>query len=134
METIYRAKDGTIFEDDFLCERYELTLPFKEPNVKGHYVLLTRDKSICDIKDVTNEDESVYFVFTDTPEALKAVNDLFDYTGEWNIPVLGKYYTWSDTTDKWEDIDELIIKHEDEINELRNIKESLSTLKSVTAW
>ena len=134
MEIIYRAKDGTIFNDESECEGYELTLLFKEPNVKGHYVLLTKDKSICDIKELINDDEHVDSVFTDTPEALKAVNDLFDYIGERRIPSEGKYYVWSGFSNNWEDIEELIIKHEDEISELRNIKESLSGLKSVTAW
>ena len=133
METIYRAKDGTIFEDDSLCEEYELTLLFKEPNVKGHYALLTKDKSCCEIKDLIDGNCQVSLAFAENYEALKAINNLFDYLGEWNILEIGKYYRWSDDTDKWEDIDELIIKYEDEINELNNIKESLSTLKSITA-
>lgn len=134
METIYRAKDGTIFEDESVCEEYELTLLFKEPHVKGHYTLLAKDKSLCNIKDLLNEDAQVDSVFTDNPEALKAVNYLFDYIGDRKIPSQGKYYVWSDFSNNWEDIDELIIKHEDEISELRNIEESLSGLKSVTAW
>ena len=134
MDTIYRAKDGTIFEDDSLCEEYELTLPFKESNVKGHYTLLTKDGSLCDIKDLINENCQVSLAFAETSEAWNAINDLFDYMGEWNLPAIGKYYKWSDDTDKWEDIDDLIIKHEDEITNLNNMKESLSELKSVTAW
>jgi hypothetical protein len=75
---IYRAEDGTDFEDENSCIAYEVGLKLKE--VQGELFLYDCDGEITPNEDV--ELEEVGFIHFATPRAVEAliqIHDLQDY-------------------------------------------------------
>lgn len=110
----YVADDGTAFEDEDECIDYERGLMLKKYE---HDIHMWDDNfqpiPITDSKAL----DKVYYLTCDTAEAVKVMNDWFEYMcysspfegGNSFAEMAGYHYYWQDN-DEWYEADDLIEK------------------------
>ena len=78
MRIIYIADDGSLFDDEYDCERYEWRL--NHPHLKDVHVFDENGKEFDDIYSEDTYNYSMKIVVT-SEEAVKDLRDLADYNG-----------------------------------------------------
>ena len=119
MKVIYIADDGTKFDNEYDCERYEYGLSIKNNNI----IFLDINREKLNVSD-ENLEQCCYMKISDLKD-LDIVNRMGDYTGLYAIPNdIGEFY-WDDS-DTWYLIDDRIEELENELKSLKEAKEKLN--------
>lgn len=120
MRTVYIADDGTEFDDDFECEKYEYKCDFKNNNI----IILDREGEILDSSDDINFN-FCHYIKVKSFKDLDILQKIYEYN-EFNVPNdIGEFY-YDDESDYWYLIDDKIEELNDELNKLKNIKYKLN--------
>ena len=79
MEIMYKAFDGTYFDNEFDCQEYE----WKQKHRDGFRNLILYDKDENILEDIMSEETygKTMHIEILSQEALQALQDLADYTG-----------------------------------------------------
>ena len=118
MEIIYRAKDGTEFDNEYDCENYENALECEK--LKDSLFWWTYRQVSIPVS--TNADELYYF-YIKSEEALDYMEEVFRNYG-WSaydeLEVGGVYY-WNDIEESFYNIAEQIDRLNDDIKKLQTL-------------
>ena len=91
MKVIYIADDGSMFDDEYACKDHEWKLD--HPHLKEIHVFNEDGVELTDILSEDTYNHSARIVIN-SPEALKDLQDLADYTGYCA-------YEWIDKVGEW---------------------------------
>lgn len=126
MEVIYKANDGTLFDNDYDCERYERDLKEKELINNGIIFLDYLDDLIDD--PVYNADR-IYHIFFPTSESIEIFNKIYEEENDDIAVRLNKYEEI--VPNRWyhyDDFEETFFSYEHKIKENQEIIENYNTL------
>lgn len=116
MKTVYKAKDGTIFDSSAECERYEIQLDGNNFEEDLNRILYIRSKHIIPIQDV----DLIYLYdicYVPDEAALRAIRTLRNYKYS-NIKVGYNYFMYDGDDEQWEqNTIENLIEERDNINQ-----------------
>ncbi len=125
METLYRARDGRIFEDENECEDYECSLIWGDViERKAIAGLDIQGEPLCP----SSPDFLTYVTVLrlsdwDAVNAYNALCEQEDRDDKINEPGIYHYeVSYDETTGWWEKIDDIIQGHFDEIEKLEEMK------------
>lgn len=108
----YRANDGTMFDDDSECFRYEMEQTIK--NTSGMVIKDAYGETFDLIDDgVDDALNNAAYVILKTQSDVEAYNSLCEYYGYQNIKEPGNWY-YDNDEDKWMKFDNLV----DKVNEM----------------
>ena len=116
METIitYKTNDGTIFDNERECYDYEQQLKYNSIKDKVKFL----DSNFKPITDINDLDSIYYFIIYDST--------VFDFLEEWLSdngfynPIINSIGIWY-----WEDNIERFINLDDQIKELKDLREKI---------
>lgn len=120
MEYLYKAFDGTIFEDEEKCSVYERDEQLSI--FQGKVVLLDVDKQVLPF----NRGDAAWYLGIDDTEILNSlplIDDLATY--EENLPSEKGEFWYENGTDTWHNIDDTIAELTDQIAEWRKLKNQI---------
>ncbi len=125
METLYKARDGRIFEDEDECEEYERSLIWGDVIERRAIAGLDIQGKPISPLDTRFLDYTTVLRLSDR-DAVKAYNALCEQEDRGDkINEPGIYYyevSYDETTGWWEKIDDIIQGHFDEIEKLEEMK------------
>lgn len=116
METIYRAKDGKEFFDEYDCAEYE-----NELRIKNGEMPKMQDDEFNIITNFNNF-EKVFYIIIENDLQLENTETLAEYYGFYDYPRRTGTYYWSSDDDNWVDISERLQARRKEIVELEALK------------
>lgn len=111
-KTIYIAEDGTEFDDDFDCKKYELELQGKGLNI----ICLDRDKDPIKLGDTGD----VFYVNLPTQRCVEYFNKIAEYYGYPTIETIGEWF-YDESQEEWSSIYAEIEYLQYKINELKSL-------------
>ena len=119
MEILYKAKDGTIFDDERECENYENTLESQE--LKDSLFWWNSEREPIPVsKDVDN----LYYFYIKSEEALEYMEEIcrINYWSTYDELDVGGMYYWNSLSESFYNITEQIDRLNDEISELQKMR------------
>lgn len=124
MKTVYKAKDGTIFDSSVECERYEMQLDGNDFEEDLNRILYVRSKQIIPIQNV----DMVYLYdvcYIPDEAALRAIKTLRNYKYS-DIRIGYNYFIYDGDDEQWEqNTIENLIEERDDINKTIEILEDI---------
>lgn len=122
MECLFKAIDGTIFNDEDECVEYERGL-----NVKNRKIMLY-DSKLNLLDYCAHGLETCIYVYVETEEDFDVVyNDLAETGSEtygFDYKENSHFYYWSDD-EEWRDIDDEIFYYNQKVEELIKAKDTM---------
>ena len=127
MKTVYKAKDGAIFDSSAECERYEIQLDGNNFEEDLNRILYIRSKHIIPIQNV----DLIYLYdicYVPDEAALRAIRTLRNYKYS-NIKVGYNYFMYDGDDEQWEQntIENLI-------EERNNINQTIEKLEDIVVY
>jgi len=125
-EIIYYADDGTRFENEDECKKYELEQKSKEATI------LAYDENLHLIQDWQNDLDHIMYVYCPTKQDIKVFNDFSNWNGMMGLPIVkdsdtGEYYKWFE----WATDDYVVIDRKDLEEQFNKLKTILNLMDTV---
>ena len=118
MEILYKAKDGTIFSNEYECEDYENSLECAE--LKHSLFWWNSDREPI---PVCVNAEPLHYFYIESYDALEFMLKVFrDYGWNYEELVVGSMYHWDDAEESFCNIANQINYYNNKLNELREIR------------
>ncbi len=105
MNYLYKANDGTIFEDEYKCILYEFNLKIKDANI------IILDKNGNKLNNIETKDtyNKAYWVIINNEVALDVMYDIRNFTGFYiGINCVGTW-KYDDVNNEWNQVSDNII-------------------------
>ena len=135
MEIIYRANDGSEFDNEWECEQYEKKCQFKKLHLKDFVALTYRNEKVDedDLYDLWNNTAHIFFK---TKESIEQFEQAFNtYEIDFNGTFDEWFYNGLPEPNQWyhyDDAEEIFISDEQKIKELQDhIEEYDDILKTI---
>ena len=134
MEEVYRANDGTIFEDEDECLKYEYELSSENANA----IFADANGNIFTLRDVIKDThliDNIRFVFAINKETWWVAYDLihmeyWESFPDWDGDFQGsRSWAWSDEKDEWISFEEYKEEMNKMINQYNNLKKVFEKMR-----
>lgn len=131
MKTVYKAKDGTIFDSSIECERYEMQLDGNDFGEDLNRILYIRSKNIIPIQNV----DLIYLYdicYIPDEAALRAIKTLKNFRYS-RVKVGYNYFMYDGDDEQWEqDVIENLIEERDNINQtIERLEDTIVYIQSL---
>ena len=126
MEIIYKANDGTLFEDEYECEKYERGLKEKELLDNG---IIFLDYYNEKINTPIYNSEKIYHIYFPTSESIELFDKAYEVESDDIVERLNRYEEI--VPNKWyhyDDLEDIFFSYEHKIKENQEKIEEYDTL------
>lgn len=110
--TMYRAEDGTYFEEEEDCAKYEATQTLAPYFAEDEIIILDAHKNlICLDSAIDDNFDRIAYVYCATDESAEALNKIFELMDTYQDPfeyhnVEKGFYAWEEYNEEWHVLEE----------------------------